>query len=85
MSSEFFGGTKLIFVHPFARQYDFGSTPSSTAMTTSTSATSASRGYSSLTVCGASADGEGNVRVYLVGLILCIIDWHMYQGVYLVG
>jgi hypothetical protein len=46
-SSEFFGETRLIFVHSSACQDEFGTTPSSivTIMSNSTSATLASKSY----------------------------------------
>jgi hypothetical protein len=39
--------------------------------------------FSSLTVCGAPAVTAGNVRVYLIGYIFCIIDCHICR-IYLV-
>jgi hypothetical protein len=38
--------------------------------------------FSSLTVCGAPAVTAGDVRVYLVGYIFCIIDYHIYQDIF---
>jgi hypothetical protein len=38
--------------------------------------------FSSLTVCGASAVTAGDVRVYLIGYIFCIIDYHICQDIF---
>jgi hypothetical protein len=38
--------------------------------------------FSSLNVCGAPAVTVGDVRVYLVGYILCIIDCNIYQNIF---
>jgi hypothetical protein len=38
--------------------------------------------FSSFNVCGAPAVTAGDVRVYLVGYILCIIDWHICQDIF---
>jgi hypothetical protein len=38
--------------------------------------------FSSLTVCGAPAVTAGDVRVYLVGYIFCIIDYHICGNIF---
>jgi hypothetical protein len=38
--------------------------------------------FSSLTICGAPTVNAGDVRVYLVGYIFCIIDCHIYQDIF---
>jgi hypothetical protein len=38
--------------------------------------------FSSFNVCGAPAVTAEDVRVYLVGYILCIIDWHICQDIF---
>jgi hypothetical protein len=38
--------------------------------------------FSSLTVCGAPAVTAGDVRVYLIGYIFCIIDCHICQDIF---
>jgi hypothetical protein len=38
--------------------------------------------FSSLTVCGAPAVTAGDVRVYLVGYIFCIIDYHICWDIF---
>jgi hypothetical protein len=38
--------------------------------------------FSSLIVCGAPAVTAGDVRVYLVGYIFCIIDYHICQDIF---
>jgi hypothetical protein len=38
--------------------------------------------FSSLTVCGAPTVTAGDVRVYLVGYILCIIDCHICRDIF---
>jgi hypothetical protein len=38
--------------------------------------------FSSLTVCGAPAVTTGDVRVYLVGYIFCIIDYHICRDIF---
>jgi hypothetical protein len=38
--------------------------------------------FSSLTVCGATTVTAGDVRVYLIGYIFCIIDCHICQDIF---
>jgi hypothetical protein len=38
--------------------------------------------FSSLTICDAPAVNVGDVRVYLVAYIFCIIDYHIYQDIF---
>jgi hypothetical protein len=38
--------------------------------------------FSSLTIYGAPTMTVGDVRVYLIGYILCIIDCHLCQGIF---
>jgi hypothetical protein len=38
--------------------------------------------FSSLTVCGAPAVTAGDVIVYLVGYIFCIIDCYIYRNIF---
>jgi hypothetical protein len=38
--------------------------------------------FFSLTICGALAVTAGDVRVYLIGYIFCIIDCHIYRNIF---